>query len=421
MLFKFIVRVAILFPLVGIWLMEGGAYGGSVGQRGYPNGATWAYLIYYAAVALFTMRTLQRAGTFRLAGWRRGTYSLRRPSEINFRCTLFMVAMLAFLLYGLGGINNYYGLTNAGTFRASLTGASAAIGSIILKYIAPAMFAFVLMTNVAWNPRLVKSAPVVTLSIVMMLISGSYGFKSSFVLALLPAGILYFWRSSPRVLAPLGFAAMCAILFGYIFFANSPSIGVAVEQMTDRLFVLQGDVAWHMWTRYVDGGPFPSYADTLLPVAGDRIFSFLTGITAADQREWIMSHFGSMMTSLSGFSDEAIMGGHSNTGTVFSEGLIAGGIVGVLIFAVFAGALVNWLYNFIDNKLKMNDFVSAAVAAAYFVNAVMAWLLSGGIQAVVHISMLVLIPFTYVFLSMVRGRPDRARKPPASAVAFPAS
>jgi oligosaccharide repeat unit polymerase len=417
MLFKFIVGIAILFPLVGIWLMEGGAYGGSVGQRGYPNGATWAYLIYYVAVAFFTMRTLQRTGTFRDAGKRRKPYSLRHPWKINFWCTLIMGAMLAFLLYGLGGINNYYGLTNSGTFRASLTGFSAAIGSIILKYIAPAMFAFVLMTNVAWNPKLVRSGAVLMLSVVMMLISGSYGFKSSFVLALLPAGILYCWRSSPLVLAPLGFVAMCFILFGYMFFASSASIGVALGQMTDRLFVLQGDVPWLMWTRYADGGPFPSYSDTLLPVAGDRIFSFLTGITAADERAWIMSHFGSMITSLSGFSDEVIMGGHSNTGTVFSEGLIAGGIFGVVIFAVFAGGLVNWLYNFIDNKLKANDFASAAVAAAYFVNAVMAWLLSGGIQAAVHISMLVLIPLTYIILDVVRGSPNRRK----SATTVPAS
>ena len=81
------------------------------------------------------------------------------------------------------------------------------------------------------------------------------GFKSSFVLAVLPAAMLYYWRSSTWTLLPLGLAAVCAILLGYVFFAGSPSIGDALNSMAHRLFVYQGDVAWWVWDLHREGEP----------------------------------------------------------------------------------------------------------------------------------------------------------------------
>jgi oligosaccharide repeat unit polymerase len=409
MLFKFVVTISFLFPLVGVRLMENGAYGLSVFKRGYPNGATWAFLL-YCSVAFATVLAASKLGLFHKVGKGR-PQALRHPGTISLISLLLMVSMLGFLLFGLGGIDNYYRITNAGTFRAALSGVSGALGSIILKYIAPAVFAFAFMTNVAWNPNRIKSVTVLLLALVMMLIGGSYGFKSSFVLAVLPAAMLYYWRSSPWMLLPLGVAAVCAILLGYAFFAGSPTVGDALESLVYRLFVLQGDVAWWVWDLHREGEPLPAYTPTLLPMIGDRIFSLVTGITRDQQLEWVMSHFGLMITHLSGYSTEAIFfGGHANTATVFSEGIIAGGLFGVLLFAILAGLMVNLLYNFIDNRLEANDFAWASAAASYAVVGVMAWLLSGGIQVIIHISIPVLLLGTYVILHLIRRTSGEVRQ-----------
>jgi hypothetical protein len=405
--YKFIVSAAILFPMVGVWLMENGAFGESINKQGYPNGATLAFGL-YAGVAFATIWAASDLRIFHSVGCR-PTMKLTNPSTINGRVFLLMMSMALFLVFGLSGIDNYLGIKDAGTFRASLSGASGAAGGIILKYLAPALFAFALMTNAAWDKRQVLSPVVIALAILMLLIGGSYGFKSSFILAMLPATILYFWRNSPLTLIPLGAVAVCVIIFGYFLFGRTPDVAVAFGKMTDRLFVLQGDVSWLIWERHQNGEPQPDYVKTLLPIAGDRIFSMITGIDRnQDELQWVMSHFGLMITYLSGYSVEAIYGGHSNTGTVFSEGVLAGGLFGLVLFGVLVGVVVNMLYNFINNRLIANDFAAAAVAAAYSVNALMAWLLSGGLQAAFHIS-IPLIWVVTVKLLRLMGRTARSR------------
>lgn len=401
MLFKFIVAVCFLFPLLGVWLMEGGAFGGSVNKTGEPNGATLAFAL-YCTVALLTVWIASRFSAFRRFG-QRSVLPLQKPESVTFRAAVLLLVMLAFLLFGLGGIDNYYGRTNAGEYRASMGAAGGLLYGIIIKYLAPSLFAFAFMTNVAWDNRRMRSGAVLLLGITMMLIGGSTGYKSAFVLAVLPAAILYWWRASPWMIAPLGAVAITLILFGYLYFANIATLAVAVEKMVDRLFVLQGDVAWLVWGKYVNDDPLPPYGDTLWPIAGNRIFSWMTGITPAMELEWITSNFGLMVTHLSGYSTEVIMAGHNNTATPFTEGIIAGGLYGVVIFAVAAGLVVTLAYNFIGNRLKTNDFASAAVAASYFVNGIMAWLISGGLAVLVHISIPVLILITYLLLRSSGG------------------
>lgn len=405
MLLKFIVAVTLVCPLIGVWLMERGATGGSINREGFANGASCAFLLYVGLVVL-SMKIASRRIFFRDVGLT-DTIALRDPREINGRVILLMMLMLVYVLFGVGGIENYRLTTNAGEFRASLGPASGLFGGIILKYIAPSMFAFALMTNVAWSRRRIRSLAVLSLAAIMALIGGAYGYKSSFVLAVLPAAILYYWCSSALVLLPLGIIATCLILFGYYYFASISDIAVAFDMMLDRLFVLQGDVAWLVWELHQTDAPLPNYFNTLPAIAGDRIASFLTGITRDDEYDWVMSHFSLMVTHLSGYPVETILGGHNNTVTVFSEGMLAGGLFGVVLFAMLSGLIISLIYNFIHNKLRANDFAWAAVGASYFVNGVMAWLIAGGVQVVIHISIPVLLYGTYWILRAVSGRPAK--------------
>lgn len=401
MLFKFIVANCFICPLIGIWLMEEGVFGGSINRTGHPNGATWAFM-FYIFVALLTMKAASGGRFFWNVG-RAQQFEPVNPEVINRRVLVLMFLMLMFELFGIGGIENYRLTTNAGHFRASLGDFGGVVGGIILKYIAPAMYAFVLLTNVAWDRRRLWSPAVVFSTLMMCLIGGSYGYKSAFVLALLPAAILYFWQSSMLMLLPLGVGATVMILSGYLYYTSVSGIGVAFEKMIDRLFVLQGDVSWLVWDTYQKGLPLPDYYNTVLPILGDRIASFFTGVTIENRADWVASHFSLMITNFSGYSVDFILGGHNNTATVFSEGILAGGLFGVVVFAILVGLLVNLTYNFIINKLRARDFAWAAVGTSYFVYAVMPWLLSGGIQVAIHISIPVLLYGTYFILYKIKG------------------
>ena len=49
-MFWYMIAFALISPLVGIFLVEGGALSWSVGTFGFPNGATIAYAQYLAIV-----------------------------------------------------------------------------------------------------------------------------------------------------------------------------------------------------------------------------------------------------------------------------------------------------------------------------------------------------------------------------------
>jgi membrane protein implicated in regulation of membrane protease activity len=115
-----------------------------------------------------------------------------------------------------------------------------------------------------------------------------------------------------------------------------------------------------------------------------------------------------MITHLSGYSHETIMAGHNNTATVFSEGLIAGGLVGLFGFAVLAGLIIQALYRFIDNRLRANDFIAASIGASYMIMGLMAWLIGGGITAIVHLSIFVAFVWTFILLRLISGRLRRS-------------
>lgn len=68
----------------------------------------------------------------------------------------------------------------------------------------------------------------------------------------------------------------------------------------------------------------------------------ISGITSADQSAWVQAHFNLMMTAFSapGYTPAYMLEhGHNNASNAFSEGIVAGGIFGAFIVAVFAGLL----------------------------------------------------------------------------------
>ena len=398
--FRYIVAFCFVAPLIGIMAMEGGTYGASVLQKGYANHATIAFcagIVAFVATLLLT----REFRVFRF-DWL-GVRPAPLPSDrIWILATASLVAMALFTLFVSGGINVVLRTVGRGDFRSAL-GETGALSYLILKYYSPAILAYLALiySRRPWYDAMI---PLAVPAIVVALIALSFGFKSGVVLAFLPAVVVYFWRVSGWLLVPLSGAALGGIALGYRFFDGLSDPMVILGRLFYRLTVLQGDVAWKIWDLHLRGEDLPGYLSQLPAIFGDRVFTLVTGIDRSMQLDWVLTHFGLLTTYLSGYPVNIIMAGHNNTATIFSEGVLLGGLSGVLAISVLAGLLTAALYRFIDVCLSRHRYVEASLASSYFVFALMAWLLGGGITAILHISILVGLVTGYFLLKFIEGR-----------------
>lgn len=398
--FRYIVIFCFVAPLIGILQMEAGSFGGSVLQKGYPNGATLAFGVGILAfvMALVLVRELK---LFRF------NWLLPRPAPVpNDRiwilATASLVAMALFTLFASGGISVLLRTTGRGDFRTEL-GDTGAISYLILKYYSPAIMAYLALLY-ARRPWYDAAIPLAVPAIVVAVIALSFGFKSGVVLAFLPAAVVYFWRVPDWLVIPLAAVAFGGIYVGYGFFDGLSNPSAILDLLFYRLTVLQGDVAWKIWDLHARGESLPGYLASLPAIFGDRVFTLTTGIDRTMELDWVTTHFGLLTTYLSGYPIHVIMAGHNNTATIFSEGVLIGGLSGVIAISAFAGVLTASLYNFIQVCLQRHRYVEASLASSYFVFALMAWLLGGGITAILHISILVGLVTGYVLLKIIEGR-----------------
>lgn len=398
--FRYIVIFCFVAPLIGIMQMEAGSYGGSVLQSGNPNNAAIAFLVGMLAFAAALLLT-RELRPFRF-NWLTPLPAPVPNDRVWILATASLVAMALFTLFVSGGIDVLLRTIGRGDFRSGL-GDNGAISYLILKYYSPAIMAYLALLY-ARRPWYDAAIPLAVPAIVVAVIALSFGFKSGVVLAFLPAAVVYFWRVPNWLVVPLAAAALAGIYVGYGFFDGLSDPTVILNRLFYRLTVLQGDVAWKVWDLHVRGESLPGYLASLPAIFGDRVFTLATGIDRTMQLDWVSTHFGLLTTYLSGYPIHVIMAGHNNTATIFSEGVLIGGLSGVIAISAFAGVLTAALYRFMELCLLRHRYVEASLASSYFVFALMAWLLGGGITAILHISILVGLITGYVLLKIIEGR-----------------
>lgn len=408
MIFRAVIAVSLLFPLIGVFLLETGVYGPDIDQFGHANGATIALAI-YTIVILATIRFAERHKIFHGFGasGRRRDYPLS-PIKI----TALLLPMTAFVLFVAGGIETIQGLHGSGDFRVSLNALTGVPSYLILKCYAPATFAYVALTSVD-RGRLWSQSTIVAAAF-LILIALSFGYKTGIILAVLPAVTLLCWNASRRTIFRLGVVAFCVVVAAYIRMAGD-DLNTALAAIYSRIFLSHGGVPWKVWETYVSGGDLPGYVQTLPAIFSDRLYAALTGVTAADTHAWVQAHFNLAMTSFSaaGYTPEYIMEhGHNNASNAFSEGIVAGGVFGAFVVAVFAGLLINALYRLIDNSLKAKNYPVACLGACYIIYALMPWLIGGGVSALVHSSVIVGMWSWWLVLRIAPtfGRPELTRQ-----------
>lgn len=400
-MYRYLVAFALLTPLIGIWLVEGGEYAGSVGVEGSPNGATYAFSVYVAIVVAVALLSVGKkvpppevtgpepAATVRFKIFAR-------------KLLVFDAAFLAAFLFGFGAINVWSGL-GKGEFRVGL-GAYGAIPNMMTKFIVPALLAYAAILYSRTSRRGASRLLWVANLLVAITIGASWGFKSTSAMVLLPAILLLGWRIRPKALIALATAfGASLVLFFEIF---DTAIGANTDVGTfflRRLTVLQGDVSWYLWGLYSEGQAFPNYWPTLLAGFGDKVLSGF-GLSRSNTYEWMLYHYDWMLAYLGGLPLEASEGGHSIVGAPFSEGLIAGGLAGVAVFALVAGLLIGRMYRFLDQSLRHGRDVRAAIGATYFCFCIFPWMIGGGTVVLYHISTLISVGATLAALSVMRRR-----------------
>jgi hypothetical protein len=387
-MYKYLVAFVLMSPLIGIWLVEHGEYAGSIGVTGSANGATIAFAAYaltvaVVAIAVCGVRVHRKPAPLPLVAPQPGA----GREYIHFSKNLLLLSgtFLLLMLFGFGGINVWLGTIEKGLFRATL-GPFAAFPYLLTKFAVPALFAYSTMlltrTNRSRSKRLLWWAN----AFLVLLVGSTWGFKTTGIFMMLPALLILNWHVSIWRLAKIGLVFLGSLVLFFFWFDAPLLQGTGVVAfLATRLTVLQGDVAWYVWGLYRDAQTLPNYWPTLLAVTGDTMLR-LFGISRENQIEWMGYHYDWMVTHLAGVPLDAIADGHSLTATPFAEGLVAGGVAGVALFAVLAGLLVGRAYFYLDRAIRRRYSATAAILATYFCFHIFSWLNGGAITQLVHIS-----------------------------------
>jgi len=398
-MFKYMSGFALFSPLIGIILMEAGAYGFSVGRVGHPNGATIAYTL-YLLLFLATFRFLVK-GAVKIRE------SVTRTSDPDLLALHLVVLVLnlfflAVMLFFFGGIRIVSGDVTKESFRIGL-GTFGSVAYWISLYFAPAVLAY-LSFRYSRSPRdAVVRYLLVANFILVFLIGSSWGFKSTAVMVLTPSLLILYWRITLRQLTVLFLGLSTSLIFFSMVFDRSGNVSETLAVLYVRATVIQGDVPWLIWDLQQEHESFPPYARTFLPVVGDNLFTLISGISKDDYAEWVDYHYDLMLTHVAGYPYWGIEAGHNVTGTPFAEGLIASGSPGFLLFAILGGSLLAFNFRLLQSAIRSGSGIAVALAATYFCFKLFPWLYSGGLLSLIHVSTVIGIGLTALLIRLVEG------------------
>jgi hypothetical protein len=386
--------------------MENGAYSIAAHEFGVPNKASYAYLSY---VILFC-----------ISFWLLGNISIKLPSNFtlsaNYKtiATLNIIISLIFLvliLFVFGGYKVILGEVDKGAFRIGF-GFFGSIVHLMTKFFLPA----ILTLSVFYynkETRTNSNAILLILNFILAFIFGaSWGYKSTAIFILLPPLILLYQKPRFIRVLVLSLIAFASFIFFAIFFDDANDISTnsidlfevvlqenPIESVLYRLTVLQGDPCWKIWDLHVNGElKNVEYHRTIFSVIGDGNMDRFLGVNHENYPMFIKYHFGLLLTYLCGNEPHVISQGYNVTGTVFSEGIIAGGLMGLVLFSVFAGFLTRIVVSLVNIGITNNLPVLTSITTTYFCFNIFTWLNGGGIENLFHISVFIGLVLSYVIL-----------------------
>lgn len=382
--------------------METGEYGPSIGMEGYRNNATEAFLVFMFlawVTYMFTGSTIFRSRNLHGA---QPVADHRRFRQISAIGTGVLGCAAVVMVFFFGGIHVISGAVERGAFRANL-GMFGSLAYFIIKYLAPGIIAGIFFFGRGVEKRLVDRCMMFLAIGFAAAIALSFGFKSGLVTLFLPTLIAIQPRVSIRRLIVWIALFFGVVMAGYYAFETleQADLSYVFSLLLTRMTVITGDVSWRMWDLLVAGEQFPDYLPTLPAILGDRMLSAVSGVTAEQAYEWVMLHSSLIPTYLSGYSPEEIVEGHNNTATSFSEGILFAGFLGIGVFAILTGFVTRMSIYWLENAVSKRNFASACVAACFTVHCTWAWIISGGINMILHISVAFNLGLLYLILNFM--------------------
>lgn len=404
-MYKYLILFALFSPLIGIYMVEDGAFAATIGVYGYENGAFQAYSIYILTV--FVTASLSGFNFFRVKDLYvpKLDVDVLRFGSIARDIFLINFVFLIIFWFGFGAFSTLLGLTPKGEFRSSLGGLGF-FPNFMTKTFIPASFSYLTFLYVAvFKTRRVNVLYFANL-LVLVVVGMSWGFKTTPISMLLPTLIFILWRLSFfRLLYVSSLTLAFIVLMFFLFDRNQlyyGDVGV-LEFIFTRIFVLQGDVSWHVWELLQSNYLFPPYLPTLWAALGDKFLSVFF-VDKDNLSGWASYHFDWLLTNLTGAPFEQIADGHSIVGTPFSEGIVAFGTSGVLIFGVLAGLLISLVSKRIISSVRSRAFVTSALILTYFCFYIFPWLIGGAVVQLFHISLLPGFLITWMVLKQLNKR-----------------
>lgn len=410
-MFKFLLLTYLILPLIGIFLMEIGAFGIESYSFGHPNGASLVYLL-FILVILFIYWVLVKIKLFRI--------KIRHISFVPSYYTIALIIMtinllsLIYILFTVGTLEVFVGNVLKGELRANL-GSHGIYTYLIRKMIAPLSLAY-LTFHYVYNKKKKYYSLILGINFIIVgVIGASFGYKTSLYYILLPAILIFFWKISLKKFIKVATIIVISfIIFGIIYdgfklkslnFTNidlkRPSQDNVIHAIVYRATVLTGDIPWKTWDLYSNDAELFDYNKTLLAIFGDRFLRNFN-IDRENYERFAKYHYSAMLTTkIGGKSLSMVKNGHSTMGTVFSEAIIAGGIWGLLFFSVFVGILAAIIYSFIQSGFENNNVIAVALLSVFFCNTFLPWILGGGVVTMLHISNLLYFTFGYFFLFLL--------------------
>ncbi|MBX0310942.1 MAG: hypothetical protein JHC31_03945 [Sulfurihydrogenibium sp.] len=396
--------------MVGIIMTENGAYSYSAGEFGYYNGASFVFFL-HALIFWIFFNLFKRIKYFSFP------YSDSPIEKSKFIFTRqyknFLLLMMLFfflMLFFFGGYKTVLGIVNKGQFRSETIGIFGLgfLAFIITKFFAPSILAYlVFLYKKCKKNNLSLKFKIFLISILTSFIGFIWGFKSSAIVVLLPALVIYLWEFSFKKFVSIWLIFFIIIVSSAYYYDKeiSQTYNISPFQLVlYRITVIEGDTFWKVWDLYnlgyIENNDF-NYTHNLLNFFGNKFLNNLVD-DLNDPYAKIKYSYSSFLTYVVGGNlEQAVSGQYNLTGTIASEGLIVMGFPLMYIFSILGALIAAINYQIIKNSILNNKPKIAAISSSFFVFCTWSWLKGGDIISIIHISNFIGVIFTYTMLSFL--------------------
>lgn len=386
----FLLIFVMFSPLIGVIMMENGAYSISTGLFGYENGITFPYIIFSLIffLTIFLIQKVYIPVKFRHE-FNNLEYSLKKSLKIVLYFNLIILFIMLFLF---SGYKVLLGELGKGEFRSSL----GFLGS--LAYLCTKFYVPILLVYVSYLYTKVKKFKYLLILnfIIVFFIGTTWGFKTTSIFMVIPALIILLWNMKLHKVLFLFFIFL-VFIFGFALFFDfkNGDFTNVLNAIFLRLTVIQGDMVWHMWNLHNQNVlPLDNYLITLLSAIGDKLLNLFSTFS---EQEWIYYHYHLIITYFSGYDDAGISTGHSVTANIFGESISIAKYPINNLFAIFSGIIVGFNIKLLKLFYVNNYPILLSLTVVFFISYVYPWLNAGGIVTLIHISSLFAI-FTGLLL-----------------------